>query len=236
MPDPVAVNTMFAQVAQRYDRANRILSCGVDLWWRRRLVKSVRTYQPARILDLATGSGDVAFALARGLHPGANITGMDFCQPMLEVALAKQVIAGDPRLAAVTFAPGDGLNLPLADASFDAITIAFGLRNMADRARALAEMHRVLVPGGRLHVMEFSQPAPWLRPFYYFYMRRISPRLAGLVTGEPDAYRYLCDSIEKFPDRAGLAAEIREAGFTGVQAASLTGGIVALHTGQRPAP
>jgi demethylmenaquinone methyltransferase/2-methoxy-6-polyprenyl-1,4-benzoquinol methylase len=236
MPDPVAVNSMFAQVAQRYDRANRILSCGVDLWWRRRLVKSVRTDQPARILDLATGSGDVAFALARGLHPGANITGMDFCQPMLEVALAKQVIAGDPRLAAVTFAPGDGLNLPLADASFDAITIAFGLRNMADRARALAEMHRVLVPGGRLHVMEFSQPAPWLRPFYYFYMRRISPRLAGLVTGEPDAYRYLCDSIEKFPDRAGLAAEIREAGFTGVQAASLTGGIVALHTGQRPAP
>jgi demethylmenaquinone methyltransferase/2-methoxy-6-polyprenyl-1,4-benzoquinol methylase len=236
MPDPVAVNSMFAQVAQRYDRANRILSCGVDLWWRRRLVKSVRTDQPARILDLATGSGDVAFALARGLHPGANITGMDFCQPMLEVALAKRVIAGDPRLAAVTFAPGDGLNLPLADASFDAITIAFGLRNMADRARALAEMHRVLVPGGRLHVMEFSQPAPWLRPFYYFYMRRISPRLAGLVTGEPDAYRYLCDSIEKFPDRAGLAAEIREAGFTGVQAASLTGGIVALHTGQRPAP
>jgi demethylmenaquinone methyltransferase/2-methoxy-6-polyprenyl-1,4-benzoquinol methylase len=234
MPDPAAVNTMFAQVAQRYDRANRILSCGVDLWWRRRLVKSVRTYQPARILDLATGSGDVAFALARGLAPGVRITGMDFCQPMLEVALAKQIIAGDPRLATVTFAPGDGLNLPLPDASFEAVTIAFGLRNMADRARALAEMRRVLVPGGWLHVMEFSQPAPWLRPFYYFYMRRISPRIAGLVTGEPAAYRYLCDSIEKFPDCAGLATEISAAGFARVRATSLTGGMVAIHTGQRP--
>jgi demethylmenaquinone methyltransferase/2-methoxy-6-polyprenyl-1,4-benzoquinol methylase len=226
---------MFAQVAQRYDRANRILSCGVDIWWRRRLVRSVRTDQPTQILDLATGSGDVAFALARGLGRAVRITGMDFCQPMLEVALAKQIIAGDPRLAAIQFTPGDGLNLPLPDASFEALTIAFGLRNMADRARALAEMHRVLVPGGRLHVMEFSQPAPWLRPFYYFYMRRISPRIAGLVTGEPDAYRYLCDSIEKFPDRAGLAAEIRAAGFDDVAAESLTGGIVALHTGRRPA-
>ncbi len=235
MPDPAAVNTMFAQVAQRYDRANRILSCGVDLWWRRRLVRSVHTYRPARILDLATGSGDVAFALARGLAPGVRITGMDFCQPMLEVALAKQVIAGDPRLAAVAFAPGDGLNLPLPEASFEAVTIAFGLRNMADRARALAEMRRVLVPGGHLHVMEFSQPAPWLRPFYYFYMRHISPRLAGLVTGEPGAYRYLCDSIAQFPDRDGLAEEIRRAGFAGVQAVSLTGGMVAIHTGHRPA-
>lgn len=235
MPDPAAVNTMFAQVAHRYDRANRVLSCGVDLWWRRRLVASVRTHHPKRILDLATGSGDVAFALARGLGNGVQITGMDFCQPMLEVALAKQIIAGDPRLAAVEFAPGDGLNLPLPDACFEAVTIAFGLRNMADRARALAEMRRVLVPGGRLHVMEFSQPAPWLRPFYYFYMRRVSPRIAGLVTGEPGAYRYLCDSIEQFPDRNGLAAEIRGAGFADVQAVSLTGGIVALHTGQRPA-
>jgi demethylmenaquinone methyltransferase/2-methoxy-6-polyprenyl-1,4-benzoquinol methylase len=235
MPDPSAVNTMFSQVARRYDRANRILSCGVDLWWRRRLVGSVRTYRPTRILDLATGSGDVAFALARGLNKGVRITGMDFCQPMLEVALAKQVIAGDERLSGVEFLPGDGLNLPLADASFDAVTVAFGLRNMADRARALGEMRRVLVPGGRLHVLEFSQPAPWLRPAYYFYMRRISPTIAGLVTGEPDAYRYLCESIAQFPDRAGLAAEIRAAGFEDVAAQSLTGGIVALHTGRRPA-
>jgi demethylmenaquinone methyltransferase/2-methoxy-6-polyprenyl-1,4-benzoquinol methylase len=235
MPDPAAVNTMFAHVAHRYDLANRVLSGGIDLWWRRRLVRSVRAYSPNRILDLATGSGDVAFALARGLGPGVRITGMDFCQPMLEVALAKQVIAGDDRLAAVEFAEGDGLNLPLGDATVDAITIAFGLRNMADRARALAEMRRVLAPGGRLHVLEFSQPAPWLRPFYYFYLEQVSPRLAGLITGQPEAYRYLGESIAQFPDRAGLAAEIRAVGFEDVAAASLTGGIVALHTARRPA-
>jgi demethylmenaquinone methyltransferase/2-methoxy-6-polyprenyl-1,4-benzoquinol methylase len=235
MPDPVAVNTMFAQVAHRYDLANRVLSLGIDLWWRRRLVQSVRSQAPARVLDLATGSGDVAFALARGLGPGVRITGMDFCQPMLEVALAKQVIAGDDRLSTVEFVPGDGLNLPLGDGSFDAVTVAFGLRNMADRARALAEMRRVLVPGGRLHILEFSQPAAGLRPFYYFYMRRVSPLVAGWLTGEPGAYRYLCDSIAQFPDRAGLAAEIRAAGFEDIAAGSLTGGIVALHTARRPA-
>lgn len=234
MPDPAAVNTMFAQVAHRYDLANRVLSAGIDLWWRRRLVRSVQSHSPARILDLATGSGDVAFALARSLGPAVRITGMDFCQPMLEVALAKQVIAGDARLAAVEFAQGDGLNLPLGDAAVDAVTIAFGLRNMADRARALAEMRRVLAPGGHLHVLEFSQPARWLRPFYYWYMKQVSPRLAGLITGQPDAYRYLCDSIAQFPDRAGLAVEIRAAGFEAVEAASLTGGIVALHTARRP--
>ncbi len=235
MPDPTAVNTMFAHVAHRYDLANRVLSGGIDLWWRRRLVRSVRAQSPARILDLATGSGDVAFALARGLGPEVRITGMDFCQPMLEVALAKQVIAGDDRLARIEFTPGDGLNLPLGDACVDAVTIAFGLRNMADRTRALAEMRRVLVPGGWLHVLEFSQPAPWLRPFYYFYMRRVSPAIAGLLTGEPGAYRYLCDSIAQFPDRAGLASEIRAAGFEEVAADTLTGGIVALHTARRPA-
>jgi len=169
---------------------------------------------PARqILDLATGSGDVAFALARGLRPRPAITGMDFCQPMLEEAGRKKNAANDARYAEISFRHGDGLALPMPDDSVDAVTISFGLRNMADRHRALGEMRRVLRPGGRLYVLEFSQPQAWLRPLYYSYLRRVSPRLAGFLTGEASAYQYLCSSIAEFPDRAGLAAELQAAGF-----------------------
>ena len=228
MPDPVAVNSMFARIARRYDVANRLLSGGVDLWWRRRLVRAVRARHPSNVLDLATGSGDVAFALRRGLGAGVGITGMDFCQPMLDEAERKK--QRSPAFAALTFLPGDGLALPLPDASCDAITIAFGLRNMADRHRALSEMRRVLRPGqGTLFVLEFSQPDRWFRPLYYFYLRRILPLLAGVVTGDRGAYDYLCGSIGQFPARAALADELRAAGFTAVTAEGLTGGIVALH-------
>ena len=229
MPDPAAVNSMFARVARRYDLANGLLSLGIDRWWRRRLVAAVQRHAPALVLDLATGSGDVAFALARRLGPGTEIVGMDFCQPMLDEADAKKQQANDPRFASVSFRPGDGLALPLNEASFDAITISFGLRNMADRAVALREMRRVLRPSGRLYVLEFSQPQPWFRPFYYFYMRRVAPWLAGAVTGERSAYEYLCRSIEQFPDRAGLASELDAAGFGTITATAMTFGIVALH-------
>jgi demethylmenaquinone methyltransferase/2-methoxy-6-polyprenyl-1,4-benzoquinol methylase len=175
----------------------------------------------------------VAFALARGLAGGVPITGMDFCQPMLDVAEHKKAGAGDPRYAQVSFRQGDGLALPVADASVDAVTISFGLRNMADRAQALREMRRVLRPGGRLFVLEFSQPHAWFRPFYYFYIQHISPRVAGLLTGEASAYEYLCTSIEQFPDRAGLAAEMRAVGFSEITATGLTFGTVALHEAVR---
>jgi len=230
MPDPVAINSMFGQVARRYDRANRVLSFGIDRAWRRRLVGAVANQGPRSVLDLATGSGDVAFDLARRLPPGTRITGMDFCVPMLEVARAKQERAGDSRIARVQFESGDGLALPCPDASFDAVTIAFGLRNMADRPRALREMRRVLTDHGQLHVLEFSQPAAWLRPFYYYYLRTLSPWVAGIITREPEAYRYLAASIGEFPDAAGVTAEIREAGFGDVSWRQFTGGIVALHS------
>lgn len=228
MPDPKAVNTMFARIAGRYDLANRLLSGGVDVWWRRRLVRAVHDAHPQTILDLATGSGDVAFALVDALPPGVAVTGMDFCIPMLEKAVEKS--RGDPRRAIIQFQPGDGLALPLPDRSFDAVTISFGLRNMADRARALAEVARVLRPGGRLFVLEFSQPAVWFRPFYYAYLKFLLPTIAGWVTGDPAAYRYLCGSIEQFPGRAAIAEEMLQAGFRTVTAAPLTFGIVALHT------
>ncbi|HSY53845.1 MAG TPA: bifunctional demethylmenaquinone methyltransferase/2-methoxy-6-polyprenyl-1,4-benzoquinol methylase UbiE [Opitutaceae bacterium] len=227
MPDPVAVNAMFARIARRYDLANRLLSGGVDVWWRRRLVAAVRPAQPHDVLDLATGSGDVAFALAGALPADTRITGLDFCQPMLDEAELKK--QKSPRYAGVDFRQGDGLALPLADASFDAVTISFGLRNMADRDRALREMRRVLRPGGRLFVLEFSQPSRWFHPFYFFYMRRIAPLLAGRLTGDRAAYEYLCGSIEQFPGRDALAEKIREAGFSRVSARALTFGIVALH-------
>jgi len=227
MPDSAAVRSMFARIAGRYDVANHLLSAGVDFQWRQRLVRAVHDARPAAVLDLATGSGDVAFALADGLPPGVRITGMDFCQPMLDEAVQKR--AASPRWASIDFKQGDGLALPLPDASFDAVTIAFGLRNMADRHKCLTEMRRVLRPGGRLFVLEFSQPYPWLRPFYYAYLKLVLPAVAGVVTGDRSAYEYLCGSIEKYPDRHGISAEVRAAGFSSVTATPLTGGIVALH-------
>ena len=236
MPDPKAVNSMFGRIAGRYDTANRVLSGGIDRWWRRRLVAAVRRHQPGSVLDLATGSGDVALAIARGLQPTPEIVGMDFCQPMLDQAELKRKATGLPGEKSVRFLPGDGLNLPLATESRDAVTIAFGLRNLADRPRGLAEMRRVLKPGGMLHVLEFSQPSAWFRPFYYFYLRRLLPVLAGSLTGDRDAYLYLGDSIGAFPSRAELAAEIAAAGFEAVEAVPMTFGIVALHSARKPRP
>ncbi len=227
MPDPKAVNTMFARIAGRYDLANHLLSGGVDYLWRQCLVRAVHDAHPGAVLDLATGSGDVAFALADGLPAGTRITGMDFCEPMLEEAVKKR--AGSPRWIAIEFRQGDGLALPVPDRSFDAVTISFGLRNMADRHQALTEMHRVLRPGGRLFVLEFSQPYFWFRPFYYAYLKLVLPAIAAVVTGDRSAYEYLCGSIELFPDRAGIAEEIRRAGFSSVRATPMTFGIVALH-------
>ena len=227
MPDPKAVNTMFARIAGRYDLANHLLSGGVDFWWRQKLVRAVYDARARAILDLATGSGDVAFALADGLPLGTRITGMDFCQPMLDEAVKKRTAS--PRWAPLEFKQGDGMALPLPDAGFDAVTISFGLRNMADRHKSLTEMRRVLRPGGRLFVLEFSQPYFWFRPFYYAYLKFILPAVAGLVTGDRSAYEYLCGSIELFPGRTAMSEEIRRAGFKSVRATPLTFGIVALH-------
>ncbi len=220
---------MFGRIAARYDVANRLLSGGIDIWWRKRLIRAVARHHPTDVLDLATGSGDVAFALAEHLPAGTPITGMDFCRPMLDEARAKQ--KQREHGADITFREGDGLNLPIRDETYDAATISFGLRNMADRHRCLSELHRVLRPDGRLWVLEFSQPYAWLRPFYYVYLRYLLPLIAGVVTGDKSAYDYLCGSIAGFPTHDGIAAEMRAAGFDEVECHRLTGGIVALHGG-----
>jgi demethylmenaquinone methyltransferase/2-methoxy-6-polyprenyl-1,4-benzoquinol methylase len=233
MPDPVAVNSMFARIACRYELANHLLSGGLDIWWRRRLVGAVKRQQPAEVLDLATGSGEVAFALRARLGAGTQVVGMDFCQPMLDQANTKLEKLDPSRKRSLSFRQGDGLALPLPDASFDAVTISFGLRNMADRALSLREIYRILRPGGRLFVLEFSQPPAWLRPLYYFYLRRLLPAIAGAVTGDRAAYVYLNETIEQFPGRPALAAEIRAAGFDPVIATGLTFGTVALHEARK---
>ena len=228
MPEPASVKSMFSRIAGRYDLANRLLSGGMDIRWRQELVRAVRQHDPRMILDLATGSGDVAFALAKILSPAATIVGMDFCQPMLDEAEKKKQAGGSPA-GRITFRQGDGMDLPLVDGEFDAVTISFGLRNMADRHRSLTEMRRVLRPGGRLYVLEFSQPVAGFKPFYFLYLRHLLPRIAGFVTKDRGAYEYLNRTIEAFPDRSALAAEIVRAGFSTVTHRGLTFGTVALH-------
>lgn len=218
------VNRMFAGIAGRYDRANRYLSLGIDVYWRARTVSRVRKTQPRTVIDLATGSGDIALALRRKLPANAAVIGMDFCEPMLDEARKKA--AG---IEGVEFRTGDCLNLPLENESADALTIGFGLRNLEDRQAGLKEMLRVLRPGGSLLVLEFSQPYAILRPFYYFYLNQILPRIAARITGDVDAYRYLGGTIGAFPSREELSAQIRESGFAKVIGTPLTGGIVALH-------
>ena len=230
MPDPNAVNSMFARIARRYDLANRLLSGGLDVRWRRRLVQAVAAGQPRDVLDLATGSGDVAFALARAVPDSVAIIGMDFCRPMLDEAELKKQRAGG--FKNVVFREGDALALPLPDHSVDAVTISFGLRNLADRVRGLREMRRVLRPDGRIFILEFSQPYRGFRPIYYAYLRHVLPRLARWVTGDRGAYEYLSGSIEAYPPHALISGELAAAGFRDVAVDRLTLGTVALHCGR----
>jgi demethylmenaquinone methyltransferase/2-methoxy-6-polyprenyl-1,4-benzoquinol methylase len=227
MPEGQAVNTLFSGIAGRYDFANHFLSGGVDFYWRRVLVRRVKQLKPQSVLDLATGSGDVLFALADQLPESVALTGLDFCQPMLDQAVIKK--QRKPRYQNLTFVQGDGLSLAYPDDSFDAITLSFGLRNYEDRDRGLREIRRVLKPGGRAFILEFTQPDRWFRPIYYAYLKHILPRLAGWATGKPDAYHYLAGTIESFPSKGDLSKECEKAGLKVVRATGLTASIVALH-------
>lgn len=227
MPEGSAIRTMFGKIAKRYDLANHLLSGGMDRWWARSLVRRVKKTGAGTIADLATGSGDIAFALARSL-PEATIRGFDFCQPMLDEAVRK-MHAGAIGAERMSFAIGDCMALPLADESVDAVTIAYGVRNFEDRTKGLREIHRVLRPGGSAFILEFSQPWWWFRPFYYFYIHAILPWLARLATGNKDAYEYLGVSIAGFPDKKKLSAELRAVGFSSANGTGLTASIVAIH-------
>ncbi|RIH85355.1 Ubiquinone/menaquinone biosynthesis C-methyltransferase UbiE [Meiothermus luteus] len=219
---------MFSEIAPRYDLLNRVLSAGVDRRWRKALVEAALERGPKRILDLATGTGDVALLLKR-LAPQAEVIGGDFAPPMLELARLKARRAG----LEISFVQADALALPFPDHRFDLVTIAFGFRNFADHERALAELHRVIAPGGRLCILEFPPPPKGgLGRLYRLYFTRILPLIGGLISGNPGAYRYLPESVERFPDPPTLATMMGLAGFE-THYRPLTGGIAALHVGDK---
>lgn len=196
----------------------------MDFLWRGRAARIVQGWKPGRILDLATGSGDLARALAKDC-PGAEITGADFCLPMLLQAKAK----GVERLVVA-----DGMQLPFADGSFDAITIAFGLRNMESWPGALREMSRVLNADGHVLVLDFSIPGNrLLGAGYRFYLHNVLPRIAGVITREKSAYDYMAESIEKFPRGSAMLSLMDANGFSGTTCEPLTCGVVSLYTGRR---
>jgi demethylmenaquinone methyltransferase / 2-methoxy-6-polyprenyl-1,4-benzoquinol methylase len=222
--NPELVQGLFADIAGRYQAVNHLLSGGLDFYWRAVAVKRIRNWQPSSLLDVATGSGDLAMAVRRTC-PGTRVVGTDFCRPMLEVA-RKQ---GLPELVLA-----DGLKLPFPDATFDVVTVAFGLRNMASWERGLSEMARVLKPGGHLLVLDFSLPTmPLIRPLYRFYLHRILPVIAGIATGRTDAYEYLGGSIEQFPSGTAMTNLINSCGLKNTKAMPLSLGTVSIYTAER---
>ena len=221
------VRGIFSRIAGRYDLFNVLSSMGIDRLWRRRLVKIARIERSDSVLDLCAGTGDVAFTIARLARP-AQILVTDFTPEMLEVA--KEKAASRTYETHLAFELADAQQLPYESDAFDVVTVAFGVRNLPERSRNFAEVLRVLKPGGRYVVLEFSRPpfAPW-RAIYHVYLYNVIPLLGALLTGDRESFVYLNDSIRRFPAQEGLAAELAEAGFSEVDWTNLTGGIVALH-------
>lgn len=220
MQDPGFVRQAFAGIARRYVLANHVLSLGIDVLWRKKTARLVAARQPRRILDLATGSGDLAEVVQKAC-PQARVLGADFSVPMMREAQRRRL---DALVAA------DGMNLPFQDASFDVLTVAFGLRNMASWPNALKEMRRVLKPGGTLYVLDFSLPTlPLIRPAYLFYLKRVMPRIAGWITCQRAAYEYLCSSIERFPSGRDMETLMLDSGYHPVKTHRLSLGIASLY-------
>ncbi len=227
------VRAMFGRVAWRYDLANHLLSANIDRLWRSRTVDRVSDIlaRPhARVLDLACGTGDLLIALEkRGRGADRTFIGGDFCHPMLTGAHAK-IARGGFRSALVE---ADALSLPFRDASLDLITIAFGFRNLANYRMGLEEMRRLLRPGGALAILEFSRPPnPAFAALYNWYSRHVLPVIGGAISGAPEAYRYLPESVSRFPDAPTLEDMMKRAGFPSVEWEYLTFGIAALHVGR----
>jgi len=220
-----AVRDMFAGIAGRYDLLNHLLSLNIDKRWRRRVRKHLEQIlerADARVLDVACGTGDLSIELQTGAS--AKIIGTDFCRPMLEIAAEKS--------ATIPFIEGDAMKLGFADDAFDALTIAFGLRNLSNVADGLTELFRIVKPGGKLVILEFSAPIiPGFRSLFNFYFSIVLPRIGGAISGSRGAYEYLPDSVSKFPDQKRLAEMMRDTGFRNVEYENLSGGIAAIHIG-----
>lgn len=222
MPDPAYVHAAFSSIAERYVTANHVLSLGTDMMWRARAIQIIAEWKPRCLLDIATGTGDLALAVRRAL-PEVDVLGTDFCRPMLDVAVRR----GLERVL-----EADALHLPLPDASFDVATVAFGLRNMADYGEALREFRRILRPGGHLLVLDFSMPEGLVAAPYRIYLHHVLPRIAGYLTGNSGAYDYLGESIEAFPRGEAFCRLLQQAGYGMTTALPLSGGIASIYTGE----
>lgn len=226
-----AVREMFAGIATKYDFLNHFLSVNTDKRWRRLVagrLKDVLENPAALVLDVACGTGDLALELQK--NGRAKVFGTDFCRPMLEIAFSKN----GKNDSSIPYVEADGMNLSFADASFDAVTIAFGLRNFSNWRNGLREFQRILKPGGKLVVLEFSAPViPGFRQAFQFYFSSILPRIGGAVSGSRGAYEYLPNSVSRFPDQKNLARMMRENGFNDVEYKNLTGGVAAIHSGTK---
>jgi len=231
-PEKGAVRSMFDRIAPRYDLLNRLLSGGIDTRWRRKAVDALRLGPSATVLDLCTGTADLLIeALGRGRsHRGV---GIDLSSEMLVRAARK--VARRGMAARSGLACGDGERLPLVSQAFDGALVSFGIRNIGDPAAALRELRRVLRPGGRLVVLEFSMPPGILGPLYRFYFSQVVPRVGGFVSGDAGAYSYLPASVARFPTPQAFAGLMTASGFEGVQAKALTGGIAHVYSGEKAA-
>jgi demethylmenaquinone methyltransferase / 2-methoxy-6-polyprenyl-1,4-benzoquinol methylase len=228
-PESQAVKAMFSDIAFRYDFLNKLLSFGVDRFWRREAVRVVVEAKPQRILDVATGTADLAISLKQAL-PAAEVVGVDFAEPMLERGRKKVSELG----LTLPLLQGDGLELAYPDNSFDLLTIAYGIRNFSDRQRGLEEFYRVLKPGGSVVVLEFPPPPQNLfGRLFRFYFLGISPYIAGLFSGRRDAYIYLGKSVLNFPSPTEFATMMQRAGFVRIRYKLQTFGVSALHLGEK---
>lgn len=227
------IREMFSDIAPRYDFLNRLLSFGIDRRWRRVAVKLASWTEGGRILDVATGTGDVALEIARQTPASVSIVGIDFSEGM--VALGREKVASSPYAGRITMDIAPCEAIPFPDRTFDSVTIAFGIRNVVDRKQGLAEMHRVLKPGGRAVILEFSTPRSLLfKKLYYFYFLRVLPVIGGLFS-RFSAYKYLPDSVLEFPSQEDFKALMTSVGFRNTTHRDLTFGIATVYTGEKGA-
>ena len=223
--DPQFVKGAFAKIADRYVLTNHVLSMGTDILWRKKVGRIVRDWEPGSVLDVATGTGDLALEI-QGKCPEAKVLGTDFCPEML--AHAAQSGVQETQVA-------DAMNLPFEKGRFDVVTVAFGLRNMANWQDAVREMARVIKPGGHLLVLDFSRPRGILRKPYGFYLNKVLPKMAGVLTGEREAYEYLAGSIGEFPSGEKMLGLFENAGLGECEWIPLSGGIASIYTGRASA-
>jgi demethylmenaquinone methyltransferase/2-methoxy-6-polyprenyl-1,4-benzoquinol methylase len=226
------VRRMFAEIAPRYDLLNHVLSLNIDRYWRWKTLKLLKLQPGVPFLDVCTGTGDLAIAASRTLGKETEVVGSDFCGEMLDFARKKQAKLAEPR-PNLRFVEADTMELPFADGMFQAVSVAFGLRNVSDTKAGLREMKRVCRDGGTVAVLEFSKPSmPGLKHLYEFYFKSILPRVGNSVAkNSSEAYQYLPQSVSEFPSGEELASVLREVGLKNVRWRPMTFGVVTLYTG-----